>query len=261
MLSSLHTLAYSSSHYRSARWVLCHFYHRPLLTLAKSVWGINNQLFSLSALAIVIPSVALFTYTVVLNLNNISRLFNAATTYISSPASPESPSLLRRFIDSQVCRMQHDREQIWRDRGGAFSRSWDLRVAGTTPSRWRIVQYSLRQVILKTSYALASTSFFTVLLPQPLRDRWRERRAHGGERNHPPSLQNQVSRVHLRDIHVQVDVETVTEPVTDIPFSMRDPSSDKNELTPDIRSSHMLSNISHVIHGDARDWSGRLAPE
>jgi hypothetical protein len=228
----------------------------------KSVWSINDQLFSLSTLAIVIPSVALFTYTVVFNLNNISRLFNTATTYISSSASSsEPPSLLRRFINSQIRSMQHDYRQIWRDRGAAFSRSWTLRSTGKTPSQWRIVQYSLRQLILKMSYALTRINFLMILFPQPLRDRWRER-AHGSssESNHPTSLQNQA---HLGDVrvHVQVDVETVVEPATAAPFSMRDPNSDHNESTPDFGSSHMLSNISHVVRSDTRDWSGRLASE
>ncbi|KAH8648163.1 hypothetical protein BGZ60DRAFT_463983, partial [Tricladium varicosporioides] len=77
------------------------------LTFCTSFWSINNTLFSLLAFAVVMPTVSIFTYAIVFNLDNIAWLLK--------PTSRSS--LLHRFVEYQIDGMRNDKDIVWKERG------------------------------------------------------------------------------------------------------------------------------------------------
>ncbi|KAH8599579.1 hypothetical protein B0O99DRAFT_365076 [Bisporella sp. PMI_857] len=95
------------------------------LSFCMSLWSINT-LFSLNALAIVTPIVAISTYFVVFNIDSIAHLFR----FIYG-------SVLYNTISS----MKRDESNTWKERGRAFERYSSLQRQHNKPSDWRLVQY------------------------------------------------------------------------------------------------------------------------
>jgi len=169
----------------------------------KSIWSINDTLFTLSSLTVVVPIVALSTYTIVLNLDNIANFFRPICTYASTSMS----SLFRHFIDSQIRGMQHDHTSIWKKRGTAFKKSRVMREGDSRPSQWRILQFALRQVVLNLWCAFTSLN---VLVPQAL---------GGLRRGRPADHFLGAPLGHLGDVRVQVQVDVNVETTQAAPES------------------------------------------
>ncbi|KAH7304367.1 hypothetical protein BKA65DRAFT_206367 [Rhexocercosporidium sp. MPI-PUGE-AT-0058] len=153
--------------------------------LTFSFWSINDNLFSLSALAIVIPIVSICTYAIVFNLNGIAWLLKQTTR----------SSLLQKFIDFQIDGMGKGTDSHWRDRGASLSKLRAAHQGKGHPSRWRFLHFAARQVFLKKWAFIPSL--------QILSRASRSGRAFGASEGDasPVSLGN------LGDIHVRVEVD------------------------------------------------------
>ncbi|KAE9377870.1 hypothetical protein N431DRAFT_399020 [Stipitochalara longipes BDJ] len=168
------------------------------ITVCTSFWSMSDSLFSLSSLAIVTPLVALATYAIVLNLDRIIQIFIPLT-----PATPIPPtSLVRNFINRQIHRMQQDQSAIWKERGEAFEKSKLLGKSGRRPSRWRVLQFTIRGILLP--FWNTSVIIFVFLLHLLLSCR-KGRRQRMDDELMPTSSRN------LGDVEVQVQVDVSVE--------------------------------------------------
>ena len=162
----------------------------------KSLWSINNTIFSLSAFAAIVPIMSICTYAIVLNLDSIASVFR-----------PKSrPSLIQKFIDLQISGMRNDATSIWKERGAAFSNFGGAHAGENGLSRWRILQFAIRQLFLRRWSIMSG---LRMLVSRATRMRREADVAAGQEL--PVSLGN------LGDIHVrvQVDVESCSDSQND----------------------------------------------
>jgi hypothetical protein len=102
------------------------------LTSPQSVWSINNSIFSLSSLTIVAIVVALSTYFIVFNLNNL--------VYVSRGTFR---SIAQHQIDNMVEKMQQDPSNEWKKRGKRFTKFKPDLAVEHKPSDWRLLQYAV----------------------------------------------------------------------------------------------------------------------
>jgi hypothetical protein len=97
----------------------------------QSLWSINNTLFSLSALAVTATIIAMVTYIIVFNINNISRGLAGGYTFCAT---------------NLVAEMKDDNNVEWAMRADAFKKAAKInRDELVIPSKWRLVQYALRR--------------------------------------------------------------------------------------------------------------------
>lgn len=101
--------------------------------LFKAVWSINKDIFSLNALKTTTLLVSLSTYFVVININNLARLFQ--TLYQSS-------------ADHLVAKMSKDSVSEWQQRGLLFHKFANDREVQIRPSNWRLLQYGFQTYII-----------------------------------------------------------------------------------------------------------------
>jgi hypothetical protein len=130
---------------------------------------------------------------IVFNLDNIASVFR-----------PKSrPSLIQKFIDLQISGMRNDATTLWKERGAAFSNFGATHAGENGPSRWRILQFAIRQLFLRR---FSIISGLQMLMSRATRMRRGVDVAAGQEL--PVSLGN------LGDIHVrvEVDVESCSDP-------------------------------------------------
>jgi len=100
------------------------------LSFCTSLWSINDQMMSLSALAITITLVALFTYLIVFNLNTLVNL---------------SKKVYREQRGKLIDSMSTDAESVWREEGRRF-KSFQPRLKREKPSEWWIVVFVFRKL-------------------------------------------------------------------------------------------------------------------
>jgi hypothetical protein len=101
----------------------------------QSVWSINDTLFSLSALGITATVIALATYIIVFNINNLSRglakLYNFCETNIVTQMEKE-----------REIKVENDKNE-WPERAERFRKAEAMnRDEHVVPSKWRLVQYA-----------------------------------------------------------------------------------------------------------------------
>ena len=99
------------------------------------MWSINNTLFSLSALAITATVIALTTYIVVFNINNLSRglakLYNFCET-----------NLVTQMEKEREKKVENDKNE-WPERAERFRKAEAMyKDEHVVPSKWRLVQYA-----------------------------------------------------------------------------------------------------------------------
>jgi hypothetical protein len=100
------------------------------LSFCTSLWSINDQIMSLSALAITITLVALATYLIVFNLNTLVKL--SKTVYREQRV---------KLIES----MSEDSASVWREEGRRF-KSFQPRLKREKPSEWRLAVFVFRKL-------------------------------------------------------------------------------------------------------------------
>ena len=168
----------------------------PLLYF-KSLWSINDTLFSLSSFAAALPIISLCTYTLVFNINNIVSIFK-----------PTNQSwLIGRFIAFHINEMQNDEEVAWKARGVAFRNLGTSQPRGSCPSRWRILQFAVRRLFPKNRTFRPSIGG---LLRVPS---WRQSRVVESEEQNPPVSLGNFGDIRVR---VHVDVESCGESQKDM---------------------------------------------
>ena len=158
----------------------------------------SDSLFSLSSLAIVTPVIALATYAIVLNLDRITQVFIPLPP--ASPVPPRFPN--KSFTERRIQKMQRDQSTNWTERGEAFEKSRLPEKSGGRPSKWRVLQFMLRQIFLPLWNALIIIfTFFRHIFVSCKKGR-RQRR---GNESLPMSMGN------LGDVEVQVQVDVNVE--------------------------------------------------
>ncbi|KAJ8070869.1 hypothetical protein OCU04_001229 [Sclerotinia nivalis] len=126
------------------------------LSFCMSVWSINNQLFSLSSLAVVITCVALVTYFAVFNLDRLIYRYQ----YLHG-----------KFVRSTVRKMKLEKREPWTARANPYEKFLNTKETEHPPSNWMLVQYRIQKLLIRPSVQQAYDSFIKNTIRAMKKDR------------------------------------------------------------------------------------------